>query len=91
MGRRYRLDWTPPGSRSKVDVAFPRKRLAVFVDGCFWHGCPVHGIAPKSNVEWWRNKPSANRERERERDERLTKSLEGKRPAKSSTGVAVLA
>ena len=72
MGLRYRVDWSPPGSRSKIDVAFTKRRLAVFVDGCFWHGCPVHATAPKSNAGWWRQKLAANRER----DLRLAKSLE---------------
>jgi DNA mismatch endonuclease (patch repair protein) len=39
-----------------VDIAFPGARLAVFVDGCFWHGCPAHWVQPKANAEWWRIK-----------------------------------
>jgi DNA mismatch endonuclease (patch repair protein) len=46
--------------------------VAVFVDGCFWHGCPTHGTWPKSNAEWWRAKIEANRARDVDTDARLT-------------------
>jgi DNA mismatch endonuclease (patch repair protein) len=48
----------------RVDVLFPRARLAVFVDGCFWHGCSAHGTRPKSNSGYWLPKLSANAERD---------------------------
>jgi DNA mismatch endonuclease, patch repair protein len=51
---------------------FTAKRVAVFVDGCFWHGCPVHGTTPATNREFWMAKIAANRER----DARTTASLE---------------
>jgi DNA mismatch endonuclease (patch repair protein) len=51
---------------------FVRARIAVFVDGCFWHGCPLHASWPKSNAEWWRSKIEANRARDRDTDARLT-------------------
>ena len=70
-GLRYRVDFGVLGRR-RADVAFPRARVAVFVDGCFWHGCPVHGTQPKQNAEWWRQKIDANRKRDRDTDERLT-------------------
>jgi DNA mismatch endonuclease, patch repair protein len=60
-----------PGSRRKVDFVFRQRRLAVFVDGCFWHGCPVHATAPKANGAWWRDKLDANQRRDRDTDERL--------------------
>jgi DNA mismatch endonuclease (patch repair protein) len=41
-----------------------RARIAVFMDGCFWHACPLHAVAPKSNAQWWRTKLEANRERD---------------------------
>ena len=41
---------------------FPKERIAVFVDGCFWHGCPEHGVIPKSNREWWTEKLRRNGE-----------------------------
>jgi DNA mismatch endonuclease (patch repair protein) len=60
------------GSRRSVDIAFPRQRIAIFVDGCFWHGCPSHGTWPKNNAQWWREKIEANRLRDRDTDRRLT-------------------
>ena len=55
----------------KPDFAFPKHRLAVFVDGCFWHGCPLHATWPKENAEFWRAKILANQARDRDTDERL--------------------
>ena len=49
----------------KPDFAFPKLRLAVFVDGCFWHGCPLHATKPKSNGAFWRKKLATNRARDR--------------------------
>ena len=51
--------------RVRPDFVFPRRRLAVFVDGCFWHGCPRHGTSPKGNAAFWRAKFRRNRERDR--------------------------
>lgn len=45
-----------PGLRCRADIVFPRQRVAVFVDGCFWHGCSIHRSIPKSNAAWWRQK-----------------------------------
>jgi len=50
---------------------FTRVRVAVFIDGCFWHGCPEHATAPKANAEWWAEKLSANVRRDRDTDARL--------------------
>jgi DNA mismatch endonuclease (patch repair protein) len=50
---------------------FPRKRIAVYVDGCFWHGCPVHGTLPTTNAAWWQEKLEANRARDRDTNQRL--------------------
>lgn len=74
LGLRFRKDYRViVGSRSvRVDVAFPKRRLAVFVDGCFWHGCPDHGNSPRSNVGYWLPKLRRNIERDREVDELLT-------------------
>jgi DNA mismatch endonuclease, patch repair protein len=60
--------------RRRVDVVFPRRRLAVFVDGCFWHGCPEHASWPKANAEWWKEKIEANRARDRDTDFRLSEA-----------------
>lgn len=66
-GLRYRIDHAPVHDiRSKADVVFPRLRLAIFVHGCFWHGCPEHARPTKSNTKWWADKIDANRKRDRE-------------------------
>ena len=59
----WRRQYPLPG---RPDFAFPARRLAVFVDGCFWHGCPRHGTSPKGNARFWREKIARNRERDRE-------------------------
>ena len=56
------------------DFIFPIARVAVFVDGCFWHGCPQHGTSPKNNAAWWRAKIDANIGRDRDTDQRLLAS-----------------
>jgi DNA mismatch endonuclease (patch repair protein) len=61
-GARYRVQPRIAGTRP--DLAFPGSRIAVFVDGCFWHGCPRHYSLPKSNIEFWRNKLARNIERD---------------------------
>lgn len=53
------------------DVVFSRARMAVFVDGCFWHGCPDHGVLPKNNREWWRDKLETNQRRDAAKDDLL--------------------
>lgn len=68
-GLRYRVNH--PGLPGRPDVALTRVRLAVFVDGCFWHMCPEHGVLPKNNAQWWRAKLERNVARDREKDERL--------------------
>ena len=52
------------GRRVRVDIAFPRWKVAVFVDGCFWHKCPAHGTEPKTNSHYWRTKLTGNVERD---------------------------
>jgi DNA mismatch endonuclease, patch repair protein len=72
LGYRYRVDVSPiVGVRRRADVVFPRARVAVYVDGCFWHGCPQHGTWPKANAEWWSAKLEANRRRDRDTDSEL--------------------
>ncbi|MGW5054865.1 very short patch repair endonuclease [Actinokineospora sp. NPDC004072] len=71
-GLRYRVHRRPvPGVRREADVAFTRARVAVFVDGCFWHGCPEHATWPKSNADFWRAKIEGNRARDRDTDARF--------------------
>jgi DNA mismatch endonuclease (patch repair protein) len=67
-GLRFRLHAPLPG---RPDVALTRVRLAVFVDGCFWHVCPEHATAPKNNRDWWRAKLDANVARDRRNDAAL--------------------
>jgi DNA mismatch endonuclease, patch repair protein len=55
----------------KPDFAFPEKKMVVFVDGCFWHGCPKHGNTPKNNRKFWEQKIGANRKR----DQRVNRML----------------
>lgn len=65
QGKRYRVGWPVPGKpRRKIDIAFPRARVAVNVHGCFWHSCPVHGTRPAANAAWWQRKLDANRARD---------------------------
>lgn len=73
LGLRYRVDRPLPGlPRRRADVLFGPARVAVFVDGCFWHGCPEHSTTPRANREWWTEKIRANQERDRDTDEHLT-------------------
>lgn len=68
-GFRFRVDRAPvPGLRSRADIVFGPARVAVYVDGCFWHSCPEHGTRPKANAEWWERKLDRNQERDRETD-----------------------
>ncbi|MGW5940679.1 very short patch repair endonuclease [Streptomyces celluloflavus] len=72
-GHRYRLQRRVPGfPRRTIDIAFPGLKIAVFIDGCFWHGCPQHATHPKSNADWWRDKLDGNIARDRETNEHLT-------------------
>jgi DNA mismatch endonuclease (patch repair protein) len=60
--------------RRTADIVFPRARLAVFVDGCFWHGCPEHHTVAKTNADFWASKVLGNRARDAETDRLLTES-----------------
>ncbi len=72
-GLRYRVEYPVPGmARRRIDVAFTRAKVAVLIDGCFWHGCPEHATQPKSNAEWWRNKLDRNMARDKETTDHLT-------------------
>jgi len=68
-GARYRLHTDLPG---KPDLVFSGKRLAVFVDGCFWHGCPIHGEIPASNRAFWEKKLGDNVARDRRTNAKLS-------------------
>lgn len=74
-GYRYRVNYPVPGMpRRTIDVAFTRLRVAVFIDGCFWHGCPVHGQTPVANRSWWADKLETNRARDRSTSLHLTEA-----------------
>lgn len=71
-GLRYRVEFPVPGmARRRIDVAFTSVKVAVLIDGCFWHGCPQHATQPKSNAEWWRQKLDRNMARDTETTEHL--------------------
>jgi DNA mismatch endonuclease (patch repair protein) len=57
--------------RRTADIVFPTVKLAVFLDGCFWHGCPLHASWPKTNAAWWEEKIETNRRRDRDTNQRL--------------------
>lgn len=74
LGLTYVVDEAPlPSLRRRADVVFPDQRIAVYVDGCFWHGCPTHGTWPKANAEFWRDKIETNRRRDVDTNERLAR------------------
>lgn len=64
LGLRYRLQHQI--GRTRPDIVFVGAKLAVFVDGCFWHGCPLHSTMPKNNRDFWEQKLIRNRERDAE-------------------------
>jgi DNA mismatch endonuclease (patch repair protein) len=65
QGLRFRKHAIPlKGLRCRADIVFPRERVAVFVDGCFWHGCPEHGRRPKTNPAYWDAKIARNAQRD---------------------------
>ncbi len=71
-GLRYRVDRPPiKGMRRRADIVFGPSRVAVFVDGCFWHSCPEHATIPKNNRQWWVDKLEANVQRDRDTDREL--------------------
>lgn len=73
-GLRYRVAIRPlPSLRRKADIIFTKAKIAVFIDGCFWHGCPEHGNRHwQHNVEYWPDKIARNRARDTETTELLT-------------------
>jgi len=70
-GLRYRVDFAPLGGRRRADIVFTRHRIAVFIDGCYWHGCPEHATYPMRNSDYWLPKLERNIERDRETDQML--------------------
>ncbi|HKZ24172.1 MAG TPA: very short patch repair endonuclease [Acidimicrobiia bacterium] len=71
-GLRYRVDSSASSAtRARPDLSFPTERIAIFIDGCFWHSCPEHTTRPAANREWWEKKLAANIERDRRHDREL--------------------
>src|SRR4051812_11339886 len=71
-GLRFRVHVPLPfDRRRRADIAFPAMRVAVFVDGCFWHSCPEHATWPKANAAFWLNKLEGNKRRDVETNEKL--------------------
>ena len=71
-GLRYRVDAPLPGMpRRRADLLFVGPRVAVFIDGCFWHSCPVHRTSPRANGSWWSRKLATNVDRDADTDRRL--------------------
>lgn len=69
LGLRFRVNF--PLLPGRPDLAFISAQIAVFVDGCFWHACPDHGVLPKNNRQWWQKKLERNVVRDREKDQQL--------------------
>jgi DNA mismatch endonuclease (patch repair protein) len=57
--------------KHKIDIAFPKQKIAIFVDGCFWHGCPIHSHEIKSNESYWKQKLEKNKQRDKMKTEQL--------------------
>jgi DNA mismatch endonuclease (patch repair protein) len=71
-GLRYRVDYrVVPDLRARADLVFTRAKVAVFIDGCFWHACPAHGTKPKTNAAYWDAKLAGNVRRDRVTDAAL--------------------
>ncbi|MCX5075220.1 very short patch repair endonuclease [Streptomyces sp. NBC_00513] len=95
-GLRFRVHGRPvKGVRREADIVFGPARVAVFVDGCFWHGCPEHATWPRRNAEFWRAKIEGNQARDRDTDARLAEAgwlafrvWEHEPPAESAVRVA---
>ncbi len=71
-GLRYLVDVAPAGIKAKADIVFTRRKIAVFIDGCFWHQCERHGPVPRANAEYWAPKLARNVERDRQVNQELT-------------------
>lgn len=73
-GRRFFVQRPLFGTRRRADILFPKAKVAVLVDGCFWHSCPEHATRPKRNAEWWAEKLATNVRRDRETDRLLAEA-----------------
>lgn len=74
MGFKYKVNASViPNSTRKADIIFLKEKIVVFVDGCFWHGCPLHGTKAKANAEFWYLKIKANKRRDKDTNRKLEK------------------
>lgn len=74
-GLRYRIDARPIMELNRrADIVFRSAKVAIFVDGCFWHGCPKHGTQAKANAKFWKAKIRRNQERDAETNQLLKKT-----------------
>jgi len=72
MGLRYRVDYEViEEPRRRADIVFKKAKVAVFIDGCFWHACPLHGSSSKANAKFWKDKIETNVERDKDTTRRL--------------------
>lgn len=72
LGLRYRVSYRPvPDLRRTADIAFPRQRVAIFIDGCYWHSCPEHGTKAARNADYWSTKLASNAARDADTNARL--------------------
>ncbi|WP_435240539.1 very short patch repair endonuclease [Streptomyces cucumeris] len=75
QGLRYRVSARPlPDLRRTADMVFRPAKVAVFIDGCYWHGCPEHYVAPRTNPGYWSGKVAGNIDRDRDTDRRLAEA-----------------
>jgi DNA mismatch endonuclease, patch repair protein len=73
-GLRYRVDRPILGMRRRADIVFVSAKVVVFIDGCFWHCCPVHRTYPRANAKWWAAKLETNRRRDTDTNRELRKA-----------------
>ena len=71
LGLRFRVEYRIDSLRRRTDIVFTRWKVAVFIDGCFWHACPIHSTVPKANRDWWVAKLQANVARDRDTNAQL--------------------
>jgi DNA mismatch endonuclease, patch repair protein len=98
LGLRYRTGMRPiPGLRRTGDLVFTRSRVVVFLDGCFWHGCPAHHTVAKTNADYWADKVTQNKHRDLETNRLLADAgwlvlrvWEHENPAEAALQVAAL-
>ncbi|HET9768492.1 MAG TPA: DNA mismatch endonuclease Vsr [Thermoanaerobaculia bacterium] len=95
-GLRFRVDRRLlPESTRRADIVFASARVAVFIDGCFWHSCPIHRTSPRANRQWWADKLARNRRRDEDTTRRLqaagwlvVRIWEHEAPAEAATRIA---